>query len=143
MITIIGMLVALLLPAVQSARESARTTQCMNNISQLAKAMISYDASRQNFPGYIQVVKRGSTNSATAYYDSAANPPGIYVRSATSNETPVPFSWATMLLSRIERQDIWDQIVSSDDTIRPAIRRVDTFICPSDRDAFSVADRPA
>src|SRR5438093_1380156 len=62
-ITIIGMLVALLLPAVQGARESARTTQCLNNIGQLAKAMVTYDVSRQNFPGYIQVVKRGSTSA--------------------------------------------------------------------------------
>jgi prepilin-type N-terminal cleavage/methylation domain-containing protein len=41
-IAIIGVLVALLMPAVQMARESARRTQCINNLSQNAKAMIAY-----------------------------------------------------------------------------------------------------
>jgi len=138
-ITIIGMLVALLLPAVQGARESARTTQCMNNVSNLAKAMIAYDTSKQSFPGYLQLVKRNSTTYATALYD--ANSQAIVVQSTTSQNNATPLSWAAMLLSRIERQDIWDQIVAID--ALPPIRRVDTFICPSDRDAFEVQDRPA
>ena len=50
-ITIIGMLVALLLPAVQHARENARQSQCLNNIKQLSLAMVSHDSSKGQLPG--------------------------------------------------------------------------------------------
>jgi len=43
-ITIIGILVSLLLPAVQAARESARQTQCMNNLNQIAKAALTHES---------------------------------------------------------------------------------------------------
>ncbi len=52
-ITIIGMLMALLLPAVQSARESGRRATCMNNQQQLGKAMLNYEAAKKRFPGYV------------------------------------------------------------------------------------------
>jgi prepilin-type N-terminal cleavage/methylation domain-containing protein/prepilin-type processing-associated H-X9-DG protein len=49
-ITIIGILVAMLLPAVQSAREAARNMQCSNNLKQLATAILNYESLYHVFP---------------------------------------------------------------------------------------------
>ena len=49
-VTIIGVLVALLLPAVQGAREAARRAQCLNNLKQIGLAMQNYHATINTFP---------------------------------------------------------------------------------------------
>ena len=53
-IAIIAMLAALLLPAVQQAREAGRRTQCINNVRQIALAMMNYESNKRCFPsGFI------------------------------------------------------------------------------------------
>lgn len=65
-IAIIGILIALLLPAVQSAREAARGAHCSNNLTQIGSAMLQHEANRGHFPaggwgwGWVGDPERGS-----------------------------------------------------------------------------------
>jgi prepilin-type N-terminal cleavage/methylation domain-containing protein/prepilin-type processing-associated H-X9-DG protein len=49
-IGIVGVLVGLLIPAIQAVRESARNTSCKNNLRQIAIAVFAYESSRESFP---------------------------------------------------------------------------------------------
>ncbi|MDZ4821076.1 MAG: DUF1559 domain-containing protein [Planctomycetota bacterium] len=68
-IAIIGILVALLLPAIQAARESARRTQCSNNLKQIGLGMLNYVGTHRRFPpGQRQTCTNCKTVAWTAYF---------------------------------------------------------------------------
>jgi prepilin-type N-terminal cleavage/methylation domain-containing protein len=111
-IAIIGILVALLLPAIQAARESARRASCNNNMKQLALAIQNYHDTFQRFP-----ISFGGNN--------------VY------NNTNTGRSWMIGILPMIEQQALYDQIrfdqpVSHADNTAVSRTVVPAFLCPSD-----------
>ena len=95
-ITIIGMLMALLLPAVQAARESARRATCNNNQHNVSLALLSYESSRKHFPGF--------RDSLLPDLPRAPGPPPS-LGGTPSNDS---FSWVVMILPQLERNDVFD-----------------------------------
>lgn len=121
-IAIIGILVALLLPAIQAAREAARRTKCVNNLKQLGTALHNYHDTYQCFP-----INYGGN--------------GQY------NNTNTGKSWLIGILPFIEQQQLYSEIdftVRIGDNAAAANRTVNTgvaeqpvkpFLCPSDGDS--------
>jgi prepilin-type N-terminal cleavage/methylation domain-containing protein len=66
-IAIIGVLVALLLPAVQAAREAARRTQCLNSVRQLAIAAANHHDSKNGFPLGLEILPGLTTSKCTMF----------------------------------------------------------------------------
>src|SRR6185503_15186056 len=73
-IAIIGMLVAILLPVVQNAREAARRTQCQNNLKQIGLALHSYHDPNRCFPmgSHVRTFSWGSLLSLLPYIEQRA-----------------------------------------------------------------------
>lgn len=89
-IAIIGILVGLLLPAVQMAREAARRIECSNKMRQLSLALANFETNKKSFPGYQSAF--GVTGSGAAATGKVG-------------------SWAVTLLPFLENaplRDIWD-----------------------------------
>lgn len=126
-IAIIGILIALLLPAVQAAREAARRSQCTNNLKQIALAAHNYHDVYKTFPRYCY-------------------------QSTTGLSTWEGFSAHTMLLPFMEQQAVYDTIKGLQETATgtaatdgwrngwyTTIRRtkIAGFLCPSDSSNFT------
>jgi len=114
-IAIVALLVALLLPAVQGAREAARRTQCANNLKQMALGACSYEVANAVLPP-------GGVN----------NGPCCNTKSGTN--------WAIAILPHVEQDDVYrlfnpDSFLEDPPNQQLRESPVDLYVCPSDIDA--------
>ena len=116
-IAIIGVLVALLLPAIQAAREAARRIDCGNKLKQSGLALQNYHSSRNEFP------------------------PGVVIDKACCDTSMKTYtSWSIEILPFMENtslQKLYDRNASSGDVTNKAFREtfVSEYFCPSDFEA--------
>ncbi len=108
-IAIIGILIALLLPAVQAAREAARRLQCANNLKQIGLAMHNYHSALGSLPA-------GSLHASTQ-----GTPPGI--------------SWHVMVLPYLEQDAVYNVLTPTVDARvaddSPVQAWLTMYVCPS------------
>ena len=98
-IAIIGILIGMLLPAVQQVREAARRTTCLNNTKQLSLACLNHESTHSRFPTGINF--RGSGLSRTS--SPVAPIPG------DANEAQ-NIGWGMFILPYIEQENLYSQI---------------------------------
>jgi prepilin-type processing-associated H-X9-DG protein len=127
-IAIIGILVGLLLPAVQKVREAAARMSCSNNLKQIGIALHSYHDSFKRFPpGYID----GNTNKNLT----------------PDNDMGPGWGWASFILPYMEQQNVYNQInfsqpVGMGVNVQISQLSLPIYQCPSDglQDPFPVYD---
>jgi prepilin-type N-terminal cleavage/methylation domain-containing protein/prepilin-type processing-associated H-X9-DG protein len=133
-IAIIGVLVALLLPAVQSAREAANRTRCQNNLKQLGLAAQEYHDAFGAFPAgwYCWVATYDANNNFTGG-DANCIPPGNPTK-------PWDYMWngMTALFRNIDQGNLYNELninlpSNFPDNATSIRRTIDGFVCPSNR----------
>ncbi len=122
-IAIIGVLVALLLPAVQAAREAARRTQCQNNFKQAGLAMHNYHATFDSFPPGMEMYEQGRNRNGC----NSTRRKGKFYGTG----------WGASLLPYMEQLTLDNQFNKADQyylipNFALGATRVEAYICPSD-----------
>jgi prepilin-type N-terminal cleavage/methylation domain-containing protein len=103
-IAIIGVLVALLLPAIQAAREAARRNSCLNNMKQIGLGLLNHESAKGFFP---PASTQAYTTGVTGKIGAANNQvPGTNIRGDG-------YSWMVQILPFMEQQTLYNQIANA------------------------------
>ena len=127
-ITIIGILIALLMPAVQAAREAARRVQCQNNLKQIGLALHSYETAKGCLPPGAILAINYAIDQHTPYdpwFEAASKAPGNHGT-----------SWMLQILPFMEKNNLyeqWDFTKSVLGNQAIASRDISGFYCPTRR----------
>lgn len=131
-IAIVGLLTALILPAIESAREAARRSACSNNLRQLGIGLTSYDDAARHFPAMVIWSPAGEPQGMGLV------PIGVIDRIAKhSGADTIYANWLIALLPFLEEQSTYDafdlkQPMSAYANQTPRTLSIATFNCPSD-----------
>jgi len=101
-IAIIGILVGLLLPAVQAARESGRRMQCFNNFKQIGLALLAYESTNKTFP---PAEIHGTKKANPAYVSSNSSYPDGHCE--WDGQIGM---WANLIFPQLEQQNVYDKL---------------------------------
>jgi len=140
-IAIIAVLVSLLLPAVQSARESARRTQCKNNLHQMGIAAFNFEAATRKFP-----TSGEGTDYTTATNPDTGSPPPFTTFDLYSFHTAIaPFAEEQVLTVQYNKNYVYNDNRAPQNQVA-AQTIVPWFLCPSnamyqpDPDGYGTTD---
>ncbi len=130
-IAIIGVLIGMLIPAVQAVRAAARRTSCKNNLRQLALAMHNYESAYGKFPpGYSHM--SGAEYAATTGYTVQPGYEGANHLGQAWGAHSLPFVEQNAVHERIDfRLPGFDPV-----NLSPANEQINVFLCPSDSWSF-------
>jgi prepilin-type N-terminal cleavage/methylation domain-containing protein len=139
-IAIIGVLVALLLPAIQAARESARRVQCQNTLHNLALAVLNYENQKKALPQALDAVSANGKSVPLAQVQNGGAVPG------GGGQVVTRLSWIVRILPFIEQTQLFDQFdmktnistqsnqeTAIDASRGPQSAQIDFLMCPSDQ----------
>ena len=150
-IAIIGILVALLLPAVQTARESARKVQCLNQLRQLGLACLNYESSRQRFPAGAAMAGTFPANNLTLNNNNKwradANPSLLDEIGMTDQQGYSGHSWILEILPQIEEQaraDAWNfeySVAHNIEVLEYQVTDITNLFCPSRRSSTDTEEQ--
>ena len=112
-IAIIGILVALLLPAIQAAREAARRTTCVNALRQLGLSLHNYHTASSKFPGSASVPWVNTVDETCSWGTNTPTPGDLAADDDYQNKRLTygnGFSWLTMMLPFIDAANLYERI---------------------------------
>lgn len=141
-IAIIGILIALLLPAVQSAREAARRSQCANNLHQIAMGALNYEETRKVYPpGYLGFMPNTPINESykgtlpipdIKYTNQGHQYIGVLAQILPNMEQHAAFDMINQLITSTEVRRAGTNWWAGVSTLTGSHAKIPTFLCPSD-----------